>query len=134
MTDRDRTRAAADPGFRAFAATTFTPQLDSWRVDDRLDVPGGSIEFWAAPVAPGLIQYVHLAAAKDPAGEIMAIAAVETMPAVHDSVYLGLFVRSPEAHENFGEAPGLVDVQEFLTAAKPLLASALAAHDAPTDD
>jgi hypothetical protein len=132
MTDPERVEAAADPAFQAFAAEANAPEVDAWLVDHVVKVPGGSIELWRAPVAPGLIKYVHLAAAKDSSGAITAIAALETMPGVHSETYLGLFETGPVMHQNFGEAPELIDVHAFLERAQELLALPRFEDDPPT--
>jgi hypothetical protein len=132
MTDPERVEAAVDPAFQAFAAEAHAPELDSWLVDHVVKVPGGSIELWRAPVARGLIKYVHLAAAKDSSGAITAIAAVETMPGVHSETYLGLFEKGPVTHQNFGEAPELIDVDAFFERAQEFLALSRSQDDPPT--
>ena len=117
-------------GFSKFQAESYSPSItacvlgSTFTGDGMTPLPSGSrIELWTDCEVAGRFQYPHVAVAFNSQGEVTGIAAAETMPEVHDSCYLGLFIDG--GHSNLGEAEDWRDRDTFFKAAVNHLSTTL---------
>ncbi|HWM75281.1 MAG TPA: hypothetical protein VNQ53_16145 [Nocardioides sp.] len=104
------------------------PQLVSWRLAGDLEAPGlspqvGYVELWDQAIALPPIEYLCLAVAYSPDGEIQAIVSAEIAPVLHDDCYLGMFVDG--GHTTLYQLLELPDKDAFSAHAASLLGQVL---------
>ena len=106
-----------EPYVRFIQTEGTVPQLLSWRVlrtlePEVVEPATGRVEIWGDVVAPGPVQYLHIAAGYRPDGTLRVIAGAETMPAFHDDCYLGVFLDG--VHQNLGAHEECRDLDGFV--------------------
>lgn len=118
------------PAFSRYQIECYAPRItacvlgETFMGDAQTPLPtAAKIELWTDCETSGQFRYPHVAVAFNSEGGVTGIAAAETMPEVHGSCYLGLFVDG--GHSNLGDTDDWRDPQVFFAAAIRHLGEAL---------